>query len=121
MLASEEALANIPTLSTTTLEEVLEILRERTKATFSLMKKVDAELKNRGKEAKKELAKAKAKVRALAVKEAKLAKRTGLMTLTINFRNGQLHQRRLREGRHGGGERDDFQCLGSEGARGEEE
>lgn len=91
MLATEEALANIPTLSTTTLEEVLEILRERTKATFSLMKKVDAELKNRGKEAKKELAKAKAKVRALAVKEAKLAKRTGLMTLTINFRNGSVN------------------------------
>eukprot|EP00438_Fugacium_kawagutii_P002100 Skav218450 [mRNA] locus=scaffold538:158904:159593:+ [translate_table: standard] len=91
MLATEDALANLPTSSTTTLEEMLEILRERTKASFSLMKKVDAELKNRGKEAKKELAKAKAKVRALAQKEAKLAKRTGLMTLTINFRNGSVN------------------------------
>ena len=90
MLATEEALSVIPSSSTTTLEEVLDILREKTKATYVLAKKVDFELKKRGKEAKQELAKAKAKVKALEKKEANLAKRTGLMTLTFNFRNGSV-------------------------------
>lgn len=90
MLATEEALSVIPSSSTTTLEEVLDILREKTKATYVLAKKVDFELKKRGKEAKQELSKAKAKVKALEKKEANLAKRTGLMTLTFNFRNGSV-------------------------------
>ncbi|CAJ1330962.1 unnamed protein product [Effrenium voratum] len=91
MLATEEALANLPSSSTATLEEMLDILKSRTLASFKLSKKVDEELKKRGKEVRAEVAKAKAKTRALAKRQENVDKRAGFISLVINFRNGSVN------------------------------